>query len=84
MDLTTQLFLPHFNMADAHVSKEPPRIPCMLSNALRMSGHEFLKKIFHEGFKLLFFDMKFQFFCRIYRFYWQFYFKYFKMSLCTE
>ena len=34
----------------------------MLSKALKKSGHEFQKKNTHKGFKLVFVDMKFQFF----------------------
>ena len=68
--------LPHFNMADVQASNEPPRIPCMLSKALRKSGHEFKKKITHKDFKLVFFDMKFQFFVVLIDFI-------VKMFLCT-
>ena len=40
----------------------------MLSKALKKSGHEFQKKTTHKGFKLVFVDMKFQFFVKFINF----------------
>ena len=49
-------------------ANEPPRIPCKLSKALRKSGHESQRKITRNGFALVFFDMKFQFFAEFINF----------------
>ena len=49
----------------------------------RKSGHTFQRKITHKSIKQAFFDLKFQFFCKIYQFYSQSYFIYLIMFPCT-
>ena len=57
---------------------------CLSVNSFPFCPTSFRRKSLRKASNWSFLTLSFSFFCRIYQFYWQFYFKYFKVFLCTQ